>query len=108
MRSGRRALHARRRSIGPPPIAACVIIVPYPEPVCEGATMHRHHVSSTSLISVGYDAPSETLELEFSSGAVYRYRTVPELVYDALMRAPSKGRFVNLVVRDAFPYYRIA
>jgi hypothetical protein len=69
--------------------------------------MHRHHVSSTSLVSVGYDAPSKTLELEFSSGAVYRYRQVPRLVYDELMRAPSKGRFVNAFVRDAFPYARV-
>lgn len=70
--------------------------------------MHRHHVSSTSLISVGYDEPSQTLELEFSSGAVYRYRKVPQLVYDELMRAPSKGRFVNAIVREYFPYSRVA
>jgi hypothetical protein len=69
--------------------------------------MHRHRVSSSSLISVGYDAPSKTLELEFLSGAVYRYRKVPRLIYDELMRAPSKGRFVNAFVRDTFPFSRV-
>lgn len=69
--------------------------------------MRRQRVSSSSVVSVGYDGPSQSLELEFAGGAVYRYRRVPRLVYDELLRAPSKGRFVNAFVRDTFAYSKL-
>lgn len=55
--------------------------------------MLRESVASSAISSVGYDPESETLEVEFSSGAVYEYYGVPRKVYRSLMSAPSKGQF---------------
>ncbi len=55
--------------------------------------MRREPVDSHALRSVGYDRDTKTLELEFISGAVYRYFELSEFTYRALMRAGSKGRF---------------
>ena len=64
--------------------------------------MERQRVSSTNLRSIGYDAADGTLEVEFNSGGIYQYFDVPEAVYTALMRASSKGRYMNDHVRDHY------
>jgi len=68
--------------------------------------MDRTHVTSSAISSVGYDDRSAVLEVEFSSGAVYDYLNVPEKVYRALLKAPSKGSFVSRRVRDRYPFMR--
>jgi len=68
--------------------------------------MHRTHVSSSAISSVGYDDRSSVLEVEFRSGAVYNYLNVPKKVYRALLNAPSKGSFVSRRVRDRYPFVR--
>jgi uncharacterized protein YqiB (DUF1249 family) len=68
--------------------------------------MQRDHVSSSAISSVGYDDRSSTLEVEFSSGAVYDYLNVPKRVYRDLLKAPSKGSFVSRRVRDRYPFVR--
>jgi lysyl-tRNA synthetase class 2 len=65
--------------------------------------MHRLSVESTAVESVGYDARTRTLEVEYVGGGVYRYLDVPPRVHETLMRADSHGSFVNRRVK---PYYR--
>jgi len=68
--------------------------------------MHRNHVDSSAIASVGYDESSSVLEVEFSSGVVYDYFRVPKRVYRDLLKAPSKGSFVSRRVRDRYPFER--
>jgi hypothetical protein len=70
--------------------------------------MYRMRVSSTNLYSVGYDPASQTLEIEFRGGEVYRYFRVPVAVYNALMSANSKGRYFARVIRDTYSYAPVA
>ncbi|MCY3762617.1 MAG: KTSC domain-containing protein [Gemmatimonadetes bacterium] len=58
--------------------------------------------------SVGYDSQTQTLEVEFQSGWVYQYYGVSDDMHDRMMEAPSKGRFLNMHIRDSYPYSRIA
>jgi hypothetical protein len=67
----------------------------------------RDPVSSSNIVSVGYDAPSETLEIEFMSGSVYQYYNVPQSIYDAFIAAPSAGQFFAYQIKNAFPYSRV-
>ena len=64
-------------------------------------------VESTTLATIAYDRTGELLQLEFNSHAIYQYRGVPTSVHEALLRAPSKGRFFNQAIRGKFPYNRI-
>ena len=67
--------------------------------------MERQPVSSSSLASVGYNANSETLEVEFvSTGKVYEYYNVPQFMYDRLMEAPSIGQFFNAEIRNTYSF----
>jgi hypothetical protein len=68
--------------------------------------MRRLPVASSAISSVGYDKRSSMLEVEFQSGAVYDYFDVPPKVWQALLGAPSKGRFVSRRIRGRFPFAR--
>jgi hypothetical protein len=61
-------------------------------------------VESTTLVTVGYDEAQELLQLEFCSRAVYLYFGVPAAVFEALLDAPSKGRYFNAAIRGRYPY----
>lgn len=66
--------------------------------------MLRVPVVSTSLQSVGYDAATSTLEVEFkASGKVYQYMNVHARVYRRLLGAPSKGSYFNAYIRNVYP-----
>lgn len=66
--------------------------------------MRRVPVRSTTLRSVGYDKATRTLEAEFRTGRVYRYRGVPPELWLSLLATPSKGKFFNLLIRDRFAF----
>ena len=40
--------------------------------------MDREYVDSSMITSIGYDAMSCTLEIEFKSGVVWQYHDFPE------------------------------
>lgn len=64
--------------------------------------MDRDPVSSSNLQSVGYDAESSTLEVEFHHGGIYQYYGVPESAYRALMSAGSVGSYFSRNIRGAY------
>lgn len=47
--------------------------------------MKRVALQSSSLRSLGYDPKQQILEVEFSSGALYRYEAVPPEAVQALL-----------------------
>ncbi len=70
--------------------------------------MQRTPVQSRALVSAGYDAASQTLELEFHNGRVYRYREVPPGVFAFLLRTSSKGSFVNRMIDGRYAYEEVS
>ncbi len=69
--------------------------------------MNRDPIASSNLVSVGYDEPSQTLEIEFINGTVYQYYNVDAALCEQFMQAPSKGQFLNTYIRNAYPYSRV-
>lgn len=71
--------------------------------------MKRAPVASSSLRSLGYDAAQQVLEVEFASGALYRYEQVSAAEVQALLEADSLGRHFNQVFKaQHYAYRRIA
>ena len=62
--------------------------------------MERTAVTSTNIVSIGYDPSSCILEIEFQTG-IYQYYGVPGEVFEGLMQTPSKGSFFDQYVRKA-------
>jgi hypothetical protein len=69
--------------------------------------MIRQPVTSSNIRAVGYDPASQTLEIEFHSGAVYQYSDVPESVYRGLMQAASHGSYLHAHIRERYSYRRV-
>lgn len=73
--------------------------------------MEREAVSSSNVASVGYEEDSETLEVEFHSGAVYQYFGVPSQVHEELITAGSVGSYManNIGSRynSLYPYQQV-
>lgn len=69
--------------------------------------MERVPVSSSNIRSVGYDAESMTLEIEFNTGKVYQYQGVAQGDYDALMNAGSIGTHFNANIKTRFPCLKL-
>ena len=63
---------------------------------------------STVIRRFDYDPRTCTLDVEFVSGRVYRYRDVPVEVADAFRGAFSKGRFFNARIRDDYQYEELS
>ncbi len=69
--------------------------------------MERSYVASTNIASIGYDEATETLEVEFLNSSIYQYYNVPKNMYEQLMQAGSKGKFLNTYIKNAYAYSRV-
>jgi len=65
--------------------------------------MKRIHVRSSVIDTVAYSRSKALLEVEFTNGRRYRYRGVPDTVYEELMTAPSRGHYFLEKIRDVYP-----
>jgi hypothetical protein len=64
--------------------------------------MQRERVDSSAMVSVGFDAQTNTLEIEFPSGEVCCYFVVPQSVYKQLVAAESLGTYFMHAIRDRY------
>ena len=69
--------------------------------------MELTRVESSMIYAVGYDEDTQTLEIVFNSGGIYRYADVPPEEYEDLLNADSKGRYFLAHIRDVYEYWRV-
>lgn len=69
--------------------------------------MNRQSVASSNIASIGYDADSQTLEIEFLNGGVYQYFDVPQYVYQELMGASSHGQYLAQNIKGVYRYSKV-
>lgn len=89
------------------PLWALMRVLRISLPTEEIHKMERESVVSTTILSVGYEPNSNTLEVEFKSGGIYQYYNVPEPLFQALMDSDSKGKFLHANIKSAFAYSRV-
>jgi hypothetical protein len=64
-------------------------------------------LESTVLRAVRYSEQQQLLDVEFRSGAIYRYFHFPMHQYHSLLSADSHGQYFNQHVLDRFPVEQI-
>ncbi|MGH8776245.1 MAG: KTSC domain-containing protein [Jiangellaceae bacterium] len=69
--------------------------------------MKRKPISSQAIASVGYDATTQILEVEFTSGDVYHYFDVSPFEKEALLRADSSGAYLNQRIKPRHRYQEV-
>jgi hypothetical protein len=63
--------------------------------------MERQSVSSSNVLSVGYDSASETLEVEFNNGSLYQYYNVPQFHFERMLQG-SVGSYLAREIKPNF------
>ena len=61
-------------------------------------------VTSSNIAAIGYSAVCRVLQVDFLTGKRYRYNNVPSQVFDCFLAAPSKGRYLNSVIKSEFAF----
>jgi hypothetical protein len=64
--------------------------------------------SSSNIEAIGYDSDSNTLRIRFLNGTVYDYFGVSAELHQALMKAGSKGSFLNSRIKDKYRYKQVS
>ena len=70
--------------------------------------MRLKPLESEMLVAAGYDQKSHSLQVVFRTGEKYRYKNVPLFVYERLISADSKGRFMHKYILNRFDYERVS
>lgn len=65
-------------------------------------------VESRMIYAVGYDAAKREMEVFFHSGGVYRYKEVDPGVYQELLEAESKGRYMHENILGKYEDYHVS
>ena len=57
---------------------------------------------SSALAAASYDTETETLTLDWQSGATADHDGVPQDVYEQLVASASPGRFYHAQIKDVY------
>ena len=68
--------------------------------------LNRTTVDSTVIAAVGYSVEA-AMDIEFTSGATYRYFDVPAQVFHEFLAADSKGVFFNRRIRPRYQHAKL-
>ena len=61
-------------------------------------------VTSSNIAKVGYDIEKQLMEIEFSNKTKYSFSHVPQDVFEALLHAPSIGKYFAHHIRNNKAY----
>lgn len=62
---------------------------------------------SSVIAYIRYDQPKQDLYIRFVSGDLYRYKKVPAEVYEHLLKASSKGTFLNKSIKGNYDFQKM-
>lgn len=65
-------------------------------------------VSSSNVMSVGYDDGNQALHVQFKGNRCYVYSGVPKVKFDELVCATSIGSYLNQNIKNVYPAARVA
>lgn len=69
--------------------------------------IERQKVTSSNIVSVGYDPQTQTLDVEFKGGAVYRGTMVAKEIYEGFMKSDSKGNYYHNYIKGRYDIKKV-
>jgi hypothetical protein len=61
---------------------------------------------SSNIARFAYDEANNVLVVDFLKGGTYNYYDVPQVIFDQMKAAPSKGQFLAQNVKGVYRYAR--
>tara|TARA_Y100000590_G_C14828299_1_gene679079 strand:+ start:284 stop:490 length:207 start_codon:yes stop_codon:yes gene_type:complete len=68
--------------------------------------MKHINVESSTIFSIAYE--NGILEIKFLNGSLYQYYHTSKELFENMLNAESKGRFLWRNIRDVYPFKRVA
>ena len=65
------------------------------------------YVNSSNIEAVCYFEDKNELHVRFLNGSTYSYSDVPQEIYDELINAPSKGSYLNRMIKGVYNYQKL-
>lgn len=62
---------------------------------------------SSNIARYRYGEKAHVLTVEFKNGGTYNYYDVPQMVYEQMNAASSKGQFLAQNIKGAYRYARV-
>lgn len=69
--------------------------------------MEMISVDSSNIERIGHDEDSDILQVEFKNGGTYQYFDVKNHVYESMLNADSKGKFLHANIKGRYRYSKI-
>lgn len=69
--------------------------------------MVMQRVESSNVEEIGYDEENQIMNVRYKNNSLYCYKGVPQNEYDALLYAPSVGKYLHSNIKGVYPYERI-
>ncbi len=64
-------------------------------------------VESQMILGVRYNDKTRELDVVFRTGEKYRYKSVPRIEYEELMRAKSLGQYMHKRILNRYEFDRL-
>ena len=64
-------------------------------------------VSSSMILSIGYDEELMSLRVIFLDNSAYEYQGVSYEIYQSLLQAPSIGSYFSRIIRNQYAYVNV-
>lgn len=64
--------------------------------------MMRVKVDSSMFLALSYNHRNQLLELECRDGSILHCFEIPQVLFEQMVTAPSKGKFYHRWIRDIF------
>lgn len=63
---------------------------------------------SSHVDAIRYEEDTQDCFVRFNDSSIYQYMDVPERTWSEFLDHPSKGRYVNVVLKNQFKYRRVS
>jgi len=64
-------------------------------------------LNSTNINEIGFDPDTNTLRVQFKTGAEYEYEGVSQETFNQFRDAPSAGKFFHQRIKGLFPARKV-
>ena len=62
--------------------------------------------NSSNIARFAFDAQAHVLTVEFKNGGTYNYFDIPEIVFEQMKSAASRGQFLAQQIKGSYRYAR--
>jgi len=65
------------------------------------------YIDSSNIEAICYVEDARELQVRFLNGSTYSYADVPQEIYEELLNAPSKGSYLNRMIKGVYNYQKL-